>query len=426
MRSRLVLLVVSALAALVVPATAAASRSIQYGIQDDAWVAYGPGSLEERLDRLDSLGVQIVRYTLRWDQIARTSPRNARSHVDPAYRWGVNDAVLRGLRARGIDAVVTLYGTPRWANGGQSANWAPTSGASIAGFAYAAAKRYPWIRRWLVWNEPNQRLHLRPTAPAVYVSRLLNPAYAALRSANRRALVGGGITAPRGGTGGVSPVDWIRGMGRARARLDAYAHNPYPLNPRRETPTTGGCSRCSTITMATLERLQAEVSRAFGAKRIWLTEYGYQTNPPDRFLGVSHELQARYLAEAALRAYRAPRVDMLIQFLVRDEPVEARWQSGLVGIDGVVKPAYLAFMLPLAQASRSGTRVVFWGQVRPRRGAQVYRLQQLRGRTWTWVGGNSRTNGAGIFQRKVTASRGTKFRIWSARDRVFSPVLTVR
>jgi hypothetical protein len=137
-------------------------------------------------------------------------------------------------------------------------------------------------------------------------------------------------------------------------------------------------------------------------------------------------LQARYLAEAALRAYRAPRVDMLIQFLVRDEPIAARWQSGLVGIDGVVKPAYQAFMLPLAQASRIGSRVVLWGQVRPRRGAQTYRLQQLRGRTWTWVGGNARTNGQGIFQRTVTAARGTKFRIWSPRDRVFSPVLSVR
>ena len=426
MRFRLVLLIASALVALAAPSAAQASRGVQFGIQDDAWLAYGPGSLEERLDRLDALGVAIVRYTLRWDEIARAAPANPRSHADRAYRWGVHDAVLRGLRARRIDAVVTLYGAPRWANGGQSANWAPTSGAAISSFAYAAAKRYWWVRRWLVWNEPNQRLHLRPTAPGVYVSRVLNPAYAGLKAANRRALVGAGVTAPRGGVGGVSPVDWIRGMGRARARRDAYAHNPYPLNPRRETPWRGGCARCSTITMATLERLQSEVSRAFGAKRIWLTEYGYQTNPPDRLLGVSRELQARYLAEAALRAYRAPRVDMLIQFLVRDEPLAARWQSGLVGFDGTVKPAYQAFMLPLAQASRSGTRVVLWGQVRARRGAQTYRLQQHRGGRWTWAGGNARTNGAGFFQRTVTAARGTKFRIWSPRDRVFSPVLTVR
>ena len=52
--------------------------------------------------------------------------------------------------------------------------------------------------------------------------------------------------------------------------------------------------------MATVDRLVREVGRAFGRKRLWLTEYGYQTNPPDRYLGVSAALQARYLADAAL------------------------------------------------------------------------------------------------------------------------------
>jgi hypothetical protein len=53
-------------------------------------------------------------------------------------------------------------------------------------------------------------------------------------------------------------------------------------------------------------------------------------------------------------------------------------------------------------------------------------LQQFRGSRWTWVGSTSRTNGQGFFQRTVTAARGTRFRIWSPRDRVFSPVLRVR
>jgi hypothetical protein len=48
------------------------------------------------------------------------------------------------------------------------------------------------------------------------------------------------------------------------------------------------------------------VCRAFGRKRIWLTEYGYQTNPPDGYLGVSAALQARYLADAAYRACATP------------------------------------------------------------------------------------------------------------------------
>ena len=39
------------------PAGAGASPSVRYGIQDDAWLRFGPGTLEQRLDRLDSLGV---------------------------------------------------------------------------------------------------------------------------------------------------------------------------------------------------------------------------------------------------------------------------------------------------------------------------------------------------------------------------------
>jgi hypothetical protein len=412
--------------ALLAPAGAAASPAIQYGVQDDAWLASGPGTLDERLDRLDALGVSIVRYTLHWNEIARRRPADAASPDDPAYAWGVDDAVLAGLRTRGIAAVVTIYGTPSWANGGRTPNWAPTSPAAIAGFARAAARRYPWVRRWLVWNEPNQRRWLLPTSPRVYVQTLLNPAYAALHATRSGVLVGGGVTAPRGNTGGVAPVDWIRGMAAAHARLDAYAHNPYPLNPRTETPTSGGCSTCKTLTMATLDRLVAEVTRSFGQKRVWLTEYGYQTNPPDHLLGVSKSLQARYLAEASLRAYRTPRVDMLIQFLVQDEPLLGRWQSGLLSVDGTPKPSFYAFSLPLAQVSRRGDRTVLWGQVRPRSAAQVYRLQQQIGGRWTWIGATARTGSAGFFQRTVKAKAGARFRIWSPRDRAYSPVLVVR
>ena len=40
------------------------------------------------------------------------------------------------------------------------------------------------------------------------------------------------------------------------------------------------------------------MTRLYGNKRIWITEYGYQTNPPDRIFGVSFVNQARYLTQA--------------------------------------------------------------------------------------------------------------------------------
>ena len=126
-----------------------------------------------------------------------------------------------------------------------------------------------------------------------------------------------------------------------------------------ETPLAGGCDHCTTITMATLDRLLSNVVRSFGTgKRIWLTEYGYQTSPQDRLLGVSYAAQARFVSEGALRALLAPRVDVLIHYLVRDEPQSARWQSGLLTARDIAKPAYNAFRFPFALRSRTGSRTV--------------------------------------------------------------------
>ncbi|MGZ8781874.1 MAG: hypothetical protein ACXWZB_00065 [Gaiellaceae bacterium] len=416
MRSSFALLAAAAVALTLSAAPADASRYVRYGLQDDAWIAYGPGTLDERLDTLDGMGVKLVRYTLHWNELER---------VKGKPDWSRSDAILRGLHARKMMPVVTIWGTPRWANGGRSANWVPRSKSTFAGFAGRAANRYPFVKHWLIWNEPNQRRWLRPTSARVYTQTLLNPAYAAIRNATPGAKVGGGVTAPRGSFGGISPVAFIRGMDAAGARLDAYAHNPYPLH-RLETPTSGGCGHCETITMSTIDRLVREVGRAFGGKRIWLTEYGYQTNPPDGFLGVSPALQSRYLAEAAHRAYATPYVDMLIQYLYKDEPDAARWQSGLVTAGGSPKLARRSAILPLAQVSRRGLRTVVWGQVRPEEGRQRYVLQQFRAGAWRSVGGARATTTRGFLTRTVRAAKGTKLRLWYPAGKVASPLLTVR
>jgi hypothetical protein len=402
------------------------SRSVMYGVNDDAWLLHGSGTLESRLSELTRLGVDVVRFTVRWDQVARNRPENPREHGDRAYQWDEVDAVLRGLRRHGIDPVVTLYGTPGWANDGRPANWAATSDRSFANFAYAAARRYPWVRYWTIWNEPNRLTFLRPTTARTYVEKLLNPAYSQLHAVIDGVQVGGGVTAPRAGSAGVAPVAWIRGMAAADARLDAYAHHAYPGRPQSETPWGPKCPNCQTITMADLERLETEVRRAFGHKRIWLTEYGYQTNPPDIYLGVSPETQAKYVASAAMRAYRASSVDMLIFFMVFDDTQPAGWQSGLFTADGRVKPAYDAFRFPLIQTSRRGEFVGLWGQVRPRSGSQPFRIRLEEDDRASWVGGTRWTDANGFFSITVAAPTGALLRIWSPRDGAYGYELLVR
>ena len=123
--------------------------------------------------------------------------------------------------------------------------------------------------------------------------------------------------------------------------------------------------------MATLERLLAEAGRAFGPKRIWLTEYGYQTGA----FGVSQQRQAEMIGQSGLRAYKAPRVEMLIHYLVKDEPHAAASRAASTtsptGRSSQRSPSRSRSRRP----GRSGGKLVLWGQVRPRAGVQRYRVQ---------------------------------------------------
>jgi hypothetical protein len=409
----LVLVVAAAAAVSATPATAA--RDIKFGIQDDAWLEGGPGRLRDRVQTLKDLGLDIVRVTLYWNEM-EPSPGD--------FDWRRSDRLLRALDRQGMETLVTLWGTPGWASQSGSPNSVPVRGADFRRFAQAVAERYPFVDSWLIWNEPNKAAWLRPVSPSGYVTRLLNPGYLGIKAANPLARVAGGVTAPRGGSGGMSPVGFLRGMDRAGARLDAYAHHPYPIYPGA-TPYSGGCGGCKTVTMATLEVLLREVGRAFPRAKVWLTEYGYQTNPPDPF-GVDPAQQALFLAQASQRTYAAPKVEILIQYLFRDEPDLGRWQSGLETVRGRPKPALNATMLPLVQVSRQGTRTTLWGQVRPGSGSQLYVLQTWRNGAWVGIGGLRSTSSRGFLTRTVTAAKRTQLRLWYPARRIASPTLVLR
>jgi hypothetical protein len=425
---RAAVLVAAAAVSLAWASSASASPGVQFGLQDDAWLEGGSIAaplIEDRMLLLDRMGVDAVRYTLRWDWIAPTRPAHPSDPSDPAYQWARTDQVLDGLHLHGIDALVTLWGTPPWANGDHKPNWAPASPSALALFATAVAKRYPWIRKWEIWNEPNQRGGLMPNSPRLYVQRLLNGTTDALHALNPENRVAGGATSPRATRTALSAFSFMRGMRAAGARFDVYSHHPHPR--RHETPFGNPKQKCTRwYTMSNLQCLLREVQRNFGPKRIWLTEFAYKTNPPDRYNGVSPALQARYTAESARRVYLAPRVDLLIHFLLRDEPVVGRWASGLFTVTGVAKPAFYAFTLPFAQVRRRGSQLSLWGQVRPRFGPQEYTLEQLVSGIWAPVGTTAVTNERGYFWRIVRARPGARFRIWSAMDSLASPPLLVR
>jgi hypothetical protein len=165
-----------------------------------------------------------------------------------------------------------------------------------------------------------------------------------------------GVTSPRGNNEpssvrpALAPVAFLRGMKKAGAlRFDAYAHHPYYGKPV-ETPATPPPpgkhgNEPTAVTLGNLSVLVKELTRLYGNKRIWITEYGYQTNPPDRIFGVTLANQARYLTQAYAMAKKHPRIDMFLWFLLKDERrlTSEGWQSGLLTAGNARKPAFTAF-----------------------------------------------------------------------------------
>jgi len=358
-------------AVMIVAPPASAKKHMLVGLLDQASTFYFP---ETSFPVLKKLRVQVIRADLVWGgtdlAVANRRPTDATNPDDPAYDWKVYDRLVTQAAKSKIKILFTIWGTPRWANGGRSGRYAPKNFADLRKFAYAAAQHYsgdsvdedgnaiPAVRLWTAWNEPNQLFQLYPQykringkwvmLSAINYTKICNAVYTGVHTT----LLAGekvacGVTAPRGNdhAGGVrgtpTPMSFMAALKKAHLRkFDAWAHNPY--SGPHETPTTKPHTR-GAFTLGNLDDMVKQVTRYWGRKPIWLTEYAYQTNPPDRLFGVSYSKQALYLKQAFAIARKNPRVDMMLWFQLKDEPNIGGWQSGLMTRSGKRKPAFNTF-----------------------------------------------------------------------------------
>jgi hypothetical protein len=318
-----------------------------------------------------NLRVQILRMDLLWGPVvAEKRPAHPTDPRDPAYDWGLYDTFVRAAARNHIQVLFSIYGTPRWANGGQKPNRAPKRMLDLRQFAFAAAKRYsgsfkpedatvlPAVRKWMAWNEPNNPVFLRPQwarvgrrnvpiAARTY-AQICTAVWAGVHATHLKETVACGGTDPRGNNKArssrpsIAPLTFLAALKRyGLRRFDVYAHHPYYSNPR-ESPATMPRAK-TVVTLANINVLISLLTRLYGHKQLWITEYGYQTRPPDPHFGVSWAKQALYLRQAFSIARRNPRISLMTWFLLRDERRLAGWQSGLETAGGRKKPAYYAF-----------------------------------------------------------------------------------
>jgi hypothetical protein len=370
-RKRLILAAVIALLAGLAAPTAEPSRGLIVGIFDEQSTLGDP---DWAFPQYHSLGVEALRVNLYWGGptgVARSKPAHAVDPADPAYDWAGYDAMVKRAKENNIKVVFSILWTPGWA--GPAKNRAPGRMLHLRNFAYAAAKRYsgnfrpstdgpplPAVRNWLAWNEPNNPVFLKPqfvkigrgkyrlASPGIY-AKMCNAIWSGVHLTGLRGeKVACGATSPRGNNSGtkqrasLSPLPFLRGMKKGHARFDVYAHHPYYQHPNEPPNKPPPGSRA--ITLGNINELITELTRLYGKKRLWITEYGYQTNPPDRLFGVSFAKQARYVKTAFAVARANPRIDMMIWFLIKDEArIPNGWQSGFYTASGRRKPSWLAF-----------------------------------------------------------------------------------
>jgi hypothetical protein len=316
----------------------------------------------------------------------------------------------------------------------------------FARFAYAVAARYgTLVDQFAILNEPNQGAWLQPqslggkaVSPHVYAA-LARAGYAAIKMAAPKATVLVGELAPSGRndpgvTRPIRPLEFLREMGCRDARfravrtgackrfkpvpLDALGHHPYALflspfrrSLERDDAAIGDWRRLE----QTLDRLVARKAlKPSGSRRfpIYYTEFGYQTDPPDPFAGISLARQSRWLQDAAYVAWQTPRVAALNQFRLSDGKIRGagplafrEFQSGLFFASGKAKPASRTFANPIV--ARSG---LIWGQARAGGSHVVTIERRARGAKTFQRVGTVTTDARGYFKAGIRRRPGASYR----------------
>jgi hypothetical protein len=429
----------------VVPATAGASAH-QYALfQDEALITQNAGTRGPTLDEAKALGADMIKVQLNWDVVAPGGKRKPKGFDgrDPSQYpgWARYDEAIAAIKAHGFKVMFALAPpAPGWATAkrGDSAGVTRPNAREFGRFAEAAARRYPGVDVWTIWNEANHADHLlpqsthsgRPVAPQIYKA-MVRAAVKGLRRGGAThdpilfgELIPIGMPA-RGPKRNLKPLTFLRSFfqGKPIGGLNGFAYHPYtrPGGPLVREPT----SNDATIRSYGRVLRALDAARARGQLRakkklpIWNTEFGFQTNPPDNIFGARLASVPRFWDLSELWfSYSNRRVKTISQYTMDDQPGGvSQWQSGLRFSNGALKSdIYANYRLPILVRQLGPGAVEVRGAARPGGAGSTVQIYQ-RGRK-----GPFRPLGGPIGVRNVRGYFVSRYRISkAASERSTSP-----
>jgi hypothetical protein len=417
------------LALMALPALAAASWSQHAVFQDDHnLLERGDAAREQTLDELRGLGVDVIKAQLSWSEVAPRGRRRPAGFVaaDPVQYpgWSRYDALVRDAQARGMSVMLALSPPyPGWATArrGDRVGVDRPSPRAFGSFTEAAGRHFPTVDIWTIGNEPNHPGFLYPQA----TRRRVPFAPHRYRALVRQAVGGLDRSGHAGNTvlfGELLPIgksryfrrntikplrfmreffcldsSWrpfrgsaarLRGCQRYRpiTGVTGFAYHPYtrPNGPRGREPSSDDATIRSYGRITRALDIARDKGRIEGPRLpIWNTEFGFQSNPPDRFQTRLSRIPG-FMAESELwLSVRNDRVASFSQYTLTDTPVRSRgdifgtWQGGLRFDDGRPKQAvYDGYRLPIFVRLLGPGAVEVWGAARPGGAGAVVQVQE--------------------------------------------------
>jgi hypothetical protein len=288
----------------------------------------------------------------------------------------------------------------------------------------------PRVSMWSLWNEPNQGGWLTPqwetrggqkvaTSPILF-RELYQAGYQGLVATGHRVdndVILLGETAPLGSDAKTEkspmrPKQFLRELfcigpdgnpytgaaasvrkcgdfaSKGPLRATGYAHHPYTKNvaPTVRDPNPDSLTMANIDELGTtLDDIAAKTNDLPSGLPLFMTEFGFETNPPDPFSGIAPNLQAKYNILGEFMAYSDPRIASQAQFLLADVPPDRKhkksskaywftYQSGLFytagKLIGTAKPAAYSYAIPFLATptgldpATGAAAFTFWGQLR--------------------------------------------------------------
>jgi hypothetical protein len=402
-----------------------------------------------------AIGAGAARILLVWSSVAPSRPAgDATDPANAAYHWGGTDRQVTLAAQARLEPLLDVVSAPDWTSVSRVFGFARgvANTSDLGQFMLAAARRYsgafrsffaqqgrslrsnatvslPRVRYWQIWNEPNHIEFIspqwdaagRPVSPLIYRQMLAVSADSIHEVHPDNLVITGGLSPFGQPNRAMAPMQFMAALlcmsatavpappaCREPVKFDVWAHHPYtaggPMHKAGgDNVSLGDLPRMKKMLddAAAAGRIQSGGRTARGGVPFWVTEFSWDSTPPDT-AAVPADLEVAWVAEALYRMWRSG-VSLVTWFLVRDEPTH--FQSALFFRGASVaadtkKPAAAAFVFPFVGHVVNG-RLLVWGRTPSGKAGDVL-ISAQTDRGWVTLG-RATTDSSGVFTQRFDA-----------------------